>query len=244
MNRPASTPQQRFHAGDARGDFLFPQTPDGAPLLYLCGHSLGLQPRGAADQLSRGADAWEKLAVDGHFEGEHPWFELGEDLRPALGRLVGADAENVAIHGTLTTNLHLLLTSFYRPQKQRTKLLMEYGAFPSDRFLVRSHVRTRDLDPNAHVVEVRGEGPLSVPTTEEIIAEIERLGDSLCTVLLPGVAYSTGRVYDIARITAAAHAVGAIAGFDLAHAAGNVALQLQRDDVDFAAWCSRICSSN
>lgn len=237
MNQSTPTPTV-FSPGDARGEFVFPKHTDSSPLLYLCGHSLGLLPRDAAKELTTGIDAWARLAVDGHFEGGRPWFELGEDLRPVIGRLVGASAKSVVLHGSLTSNLHLLLTSFYRPSAKRTKFLMEFGAFPSDRHLVFSHVHSRGLDPAEHVIELKGDGPLSVPSSEEVIAAINAAGEELATVLLPGVAYATGYAFDIRAITDAAHKVGATVGFDLAHAAGNLHLKLEEDGVDFAAWCS------
>lgn len=227
-----------FVPGGAKEHFVLPRGEDGAPLLYFCGHSLGLQPLAVASEIQGGLNAWGTLAVDGHFEGARPWFSLGEDLRPKLARLVGASEDAVALHASLTTNLHLLLTSFYRPHGRRTKLLIEHGAFPSDRFLAHSHVRARDLDPAEHVLEIRGEGSLGVPSTDEVIAAIDDAGETLATVLLPGVSFSTGTAYDLRRISEAAHRVGASVGFDLAHAAGNLALDLEGSGADFAAWCS------
>lgn len=227
-----------FSAGALRDAFELPHDAQGATLTYLCGHSLGPMPNAARTLLHKGIEAWSARAVDGHFEGELPWFSLGESLRAPMGAIVGAEAQDVVLHGTLTTNLHLLLRSFYAPSGTRTKLLIEHGAFPSDRFCARSHVHSRGLDPDAHVVEVRGEGPLAVPTTEEIIAAIEAEGEQLATVLLPGVSYSTGVVYDIRKIIEAGHRVGAIVGWDLAHAVGNIELALDADGADFAAWCT------
>lgn len=238
MTPPATDARHHLEPGAEKEQFVVPQHTHGTPQIYLCGHSLGLQPRRAADMIQEGLAAWASLAVDGHFEGAKPWFSLGDDLRGALAHLTGAGEDDVTLHASLTTNLHLLLTSFYRPKARRTRLLMEYGAFPSDRFLVHSHVESRGLDPLEHVLTVRGEGFLGVPSTDEIIEAIRAAGETLATVLLPGVAYATGQVYDIARITAAAHAVGATVGFDLAHAIGNIELNLVRDGVDFAAWCS------
>lgn len=235
MSTSAHSP---FSGGAYRDRFELPRDAHATPLTYLCGHSLGPMPTDARAQLHKGIEAWSSRAVDGHFEGELPWFTLGEALRTPMGAIVGAEAQDVALHGTLTTNLHLLLRSFYAPSGARTKLLIERGAFPSDRFCARSHVHSRGLDPDTHVVEVRGDGPLGVPTTEELIAAIEAEGEQLATVLLPGVSYGTGAVYDLRAITEAGHRVGATVGWDLAHAVGNIELALDADGADFAAWCT------
>lgn len=227
-----------YQAGQARDQFLFPRDQRGNPITYLCGHSLGLQPIRTQALMDEGLSMWSTLAVDGHFEGEKPWFYLGEDLRPMMANIVGARPEDVVLHASLTINLHLLLTTFYRPQGTRTKILMERGAFPSDRFALHSHVASRGYAPDDHLIEVPGVGPLGVPSSDELIAAIYDAGDTLATVLLPGVVYSTGAVLDIAAITAAAHRVGATIGWDLAHAVGNIPLQLDRYGVDFAMWCT------
>lgn len=225
-------------AGVFRGQFELPLSENGDPLVYLCGHSLGAMPAAAKTMLLRGIEDWSTRAVDGHFEGAHPWFYLGEDLRSAMGSIVGAADEHVALHGTLTTNLHLLLRSFYQPKGKRTKILMEHGAFPSDRFCIRSHVASRSLDPDVHIVTVEGAGPLGVPTTDDLLQAIAKHGDELATILLPGVSYASGTVYDIAKITSAGRDAGAFVGWDLAHAVGNIQLALEADGVDFAAWCT------
>lgn len=209
-----------------------------APHVYLCGHSLGAMPVAARDEMLQGLEAWEQLAVDGHFEGNKPWFYLGESLRAPMGRIVGAHEQDVVLTGTLTNNLHLLLRSFYRPDGKRSKLLIEHSAFPSDLFCARSHVASRGLNPDEHVLCIQGGGAAGVPTTDEILSAIETHADEIATVLLPGVSYITGAVYDIAAITDAAHRAGALVGWDLAHAVGNIPLTLDNDHVDFAAWCT------
>lgn len=231
-------PSTSFHLGARRDDFELPANVQGEPLVYLCGHSLGALPHAARKELNEGIRTWATRAVDGHFEGERPWFHLGEDLRTPMAKIVGATPADVALHGSLTGNLHLLLRSFYQPQGQRTKLMIEYGSFPSDRFCARSHVASRSLDPDAHVIEVKGQGPHGIPRNEEILAAIKAAGDTLATVMLPGVSYVTGGVYDIAAISQAAHDQGATIGWDLAHAVGNIELQLEADNADFAAWCT------
>lgn len=227
-----------FVAGDLRSSFRMPRAADDTPLTYLCGHSLGAMPIDAQREIQQGMEDWIRLAVDGHFEGDKPWFHIGEDLRTTMGAIVGAQAKDVALHGTLTNNLHLLLRSFYRPEGKRTRILMEHSAFPSDRFCIRSHVATRGYDPADHVVTVKGSGAYGVPSTAEIIEAIEAHGDTLATILLPGVSYISGGVYDIEAITQAGHAAGALVGWDLAHSVGNTELFLEAHQVDFAAWCT------
>lgn len=234
----ASSSASDFDAGDLRLEFNMPESADGEPLTYLCGHSLGAMPKDVHALLNQGMTDWARRAVDGHFEGEKPWFHLGEDLRDAMGSIVGAHAENVVLHGTLTNNLHLLLRSFYRPLGKRTRILMEHSAFPSDRFCVRSHVASRGYDPDQHVYTVRGQGPHGVPTTQEILAAIDAHGEEIATILLPGVSYINGAVYDMEAITRRGHDAGAFVGWDLAHAVGNIELSLDDHGVDFAAWCT------
>lgn len=235
---PSLPLSESFCAGDFRTQFRLPTAPDGTELTYLCGHSLGAMPRSAEAMLQQGISDWAQRAVDGHFEGHTPWFYLGEDLRDAMGEIVGAPAKDVVLVGTLTNNLHLLLRSFYRPAGKRTRILMEHSAFPSDRFCIRSHVASRGYDPDQHVLTVRGSGPHGVPTTEEILAAIDAHADEIATILLPGVSYINGAVYDIAAITERGQSAGALVGWDLAHAVGNIDLSLDTDGVDFAAWCT------
>ncbi|MCH2135898.1 MAG: kynureninase [Phycisphaerales bacterium] len=204
---------------------------------YMCGNSLGLCPRAAQRALLGELEAWQKSAVDGHFKDWRGWYRYHEHARGPLERLVGARHGEVVAMNSLTVNLHLLLTSFYRPEGSRTKLLMESPAFPSDTFAVETHVRSRGLEPDTHVITVQGDsdGLFGVGCFERAIADA---GDELACVLLPGVSFLTGEVLDMASIAAAAHEVGATVGFDLAHAAGNIPLSLHDWDVDFAAWCS------
>ncbi len=220
-----------------REEFLFPQH-DGRPVLYFCGNSLGLQPRSVRRWLLEELDQWATYAVEGHFRGKRPWMYYHKLLVPATARLVGALPHEVVVMNTLTTNLHLLMVSFYRPTPQRYRILMEAGAFPSDQYAVESQVRWHGFHPDEAIVEVgsrSGEDVLDMGDIEQAIAEA---GDALALVLLGGVNYYSGQWYDLPAVTAAAHRVGAYAGFDLAHATGNVPLQLHDWDVDFAAWCS------
>ncbi|MCB9519543.1 MAG: kynureninase [Myxococcales bacterium] len=233
---------QRLDAADPlrgfRDRFHIPVDDAGREVAYLVGNSLGLQPRAAAAAVTAELDTWASRGVNGHFEGARPWFSYHERCTAAAAHIVGARDSEVVMMGALTTNLHLLMVSFYRPTPSRYRILIEGGAFPSDRYAVASQARFHGLDPRDAIVELGPRPGEATLRDEDIEAEIARLGDSLALVMLSGVNYFTGQAFDVRRVTAAAHAVGAIAGFDLAHAAGNIPLQLHDDDVDFAAWCS------
>ena len=211
---------------------------DGKTVTYLAGNSLGLQPRAATDYLEDEMDRWSRFAVEGHFLGDTKWVDYHRLLTPTLAKLVGAEPSEVVAMGELSANLHLLLASFYRPEGQRRVILMEGGAFPSDRYIVESHVRWHGLDPAEVIVELRPEDGRHTLTTEQITETIGELGGELAVVMMSGVQYFTGQYFDLETITRAAHAVGAKAGFDLAHAVGNVPMLLHEWGVDFAAWCS------
>jgi kynureninase len=221
-----------------RDRFVLPFADRGAEAVYLCGHSLGAQPVRATELVDEVLRDWRTLGVEGHFEGRHPWTKYHGRLAPPLARLVGALEHEVVAMNSLTVNLHLLLVSFYRPQGERTALLVEKHSFPSDRYAVESQVRFHGLDPARDLVELEPRPGEDTLRHEDILEAIDREGDRIATVLLPGVQYLTGQRMDIARITAAAHAKGCIAGFDLAHAIGNVELDLHAAGADFAAWCS------
>lgn len=221
-----------------RGEFEFPTGPDGKPLTYLCGNSLGLLPRAARTLVNEELDDWSRLAVEGHLHARRPWVDYHEQFRELGARLVGARPGEVVMMNSLTTNLHLMMVSFWRPEGRRTKVLIERGAFPSDTYAVHTHVRARGLDPAAHVVEVGPRAGEALIREEDLLAAIREAGDTLALVMLGGVNYATGQAFDIARLTAAAHAVGAMAGWDLAHWAGNLPARLHDWDVDFACWCS------
>lgn len=219
-----------------RAEFAIPRHSDDEQV-FLCGNSLGLMPHAARAAVQAELDAWARFAVCGHFQGERPWLHALDDIVPALAALVGAQAEEVVAMNTLTVNLHLLLATFFRPQGRRCKLLIEEGAFPSDWQAVVSQLQWHGLDPVEHLIELQpdlGDGLFSMDAIEAAIAAA---GDTLALVLWPGVQFRTGQVFDPARIAAAAHAVGAVAGFDLAHAVGNVPLALHASGADFAVWC-------
>ena len=221
-----------------RAEFHLPPGPDGQSVAYFCGNSLGLQPKAARAAVEQEFADWQRLGVEGHFHGTSPWLHYHETLTAATARLVGAQPIEVVVMNNLTVNLHLLLVSFYRPTATRYKILMEGGAFPSDQYAIESQARLHGLDPAEAIVELLPRPGEHTLRTEDILTTIAGLGDSLATVLIGGVNYYTGQAFDMAAIAAAGHAVGALVGFDLAHAAGNLHLHLHDWDVDFACWCS------
>lgn len=225
---PLAALRERFH---------LPKRRDGSTSTYLCGHSLGLQPKNTATIVQEELDAWAELGVDAHFDSKRPWVSYHEQLTPPLARLVGATPSEVVAMNSLTVNLHLMLASFYRPAGERTRILIERGAFSSDRYAVRSHLHQRGFDPDAALIEVEPRAQDNVFHTEDIQAAIEKHADEIAVVLLPGVQYLTGQWLDMAAIAACARKHGCIVGYDLAHAVGNVPLRLHDWDIDFAVWC-------
>ena len=221
-----------------RERFCHPVGKDGAPAIYLCGNSLGLMPKGVRDSVQAELDVWSEMAVDGHFDSARPWYSYHELFTESAAKVVGAKPGEVVIMNSLTTNLHLLMVSFYRPTKERYKILMEPTAFPSDRYAVASQIAFLGFDPQESVVTLQPREGESCLRDEDIQQAIETHGDSLALVLFGGVNYYSGHAYDIAAITQAGHAAGAMVGFDLAHAAGNRKLSLHDDDVDFAVFCT------
>ncbi|MGV3630475.1 MAG: kynureninase [Bacteroidota bacterium] len=205
---------------------------------YFTGNSLGLQAKSTASYVQQELDDWAKYGVEGHFHARRPWFSYHENLTEKIAQIVGAKPKEVVVTHSLTTNLHLLMVSFYRPQGKRTKILCEAKAFPSDQYALESQVKFHGLDWKDHLVEVFPREGEHTIREEDILAKISGLGDELALVMIGGVNYYSGQLFDIEKITKAAHAVGAIAGWDLAHAAGNVILRLHDWHVDFAAWCS------
>ena len=220
-----------------REQFLIPKNGD-KEITYLCGNSLGLQPKTAVLELNKQLNVWQNHAVEGWFEGEQNWLNYHNDIKDLLAPIVGASPHEVTCMNSLTVNLHLLLTSFYMPKGKRIKILMEGGAFPSDQYAIESHVKTRGLNDKEVIVEVFPRNGEETLRTEDIIAQIEACGDELALVLFGGINYYTGQFFDLEAITKAGHEVGAMVGFDLAHAAGNVPVQLHHWGVDFACWCS------
>ena len=222
---------------DWRARFELPRGEDGAPLLYLCGHSLGAQPKLAQRYVAECMEDWRALAVEGHFTGRRPWMPYHERAAPALARLVGSSPQEVVAMNTLTVNLHLMLASFYRPTGERRALLIEQGAFPSDRHAAESQVRFHGGNPTRDLIELAPRTGEALLRTEDIVAAIERDGARIATILLPGVQYLTGQRLDLMAIARAGHAQGCLVGFDLAHSIGNVEVALHDSGADFAVWC-------
>jgi kynureninase len=221
-----------------RSRFALPRGADGHELIYLCGHSLGLAPSEARQIVDREIGRWERMGAAGHEHGEPGWIAYAEALQQPLSQISGAQSHEVIAMNSLSVNLHLLLASFYRPSAQRRAILIEEGAFPSDRHVVASQITLQGGDPASDLIELAprvGEDVLRIEDIEQCIAN---KAAHLCLVLWPGVQYRTGQLFDLARIASAAHGAGALAGFDLAHAIGNVPLSLHADDADFAVWCS------
>lgn len=221
-----------------RDRFELPRRDGGAPLIYLCGHSLGPVPRAARSAVERELDAWSRLGVDGWWRDDDPWLTAVEQLAPATARIVGAQPNEVVTMNGLTVNLHLLFATFYRPTPERHAVLMEEVAFPSDRYAVEGQVLLHGLDPKSAVIRVPPRPGESLLRTEDLERVLDEHGHRIALVWLPGVHFLTGQRLDMCRITAAAHRAGAVCGWDLAHAAGNVPLELHDWDVDFAAWCT------
>ena len=218
-----------------RDKFHFPNFHD-KRILYFTGNSLGLQPKKAAEYIQEELADWAKFGVEGHFHAKRPWYSYHENLCEMSAKIVGAKPVEVVVTHSLSTNLHLLLVSFYRPQGKRTKIICEAKAFPSDQYVLESQVNFHGLTQE-NIVEVFPRDGEELIHLEDVLAKIKELGEELALVMFGGVNYYTGQLFDMQKITAAAHAVGAIAGFDLAHATGNVNLHLHDWNVDFATWC-------
>ena len=220
-----------------QNEFSFPQV-NGKNVIYFTGNSLGLQPKRAKTYVDEVMNDWANLAVEGHFYAEKPWWDYHERFANPLSKLVGALPSEVTVMNTLTVNLHLLMVSFYRPTATRYKIICEEKAFPSDQYLFQSQVNFHGYATEDAIVEVkRRDGEHNI-RLEDVLAKIDEVGDELALVLIGGVNYYTGQVFDMKTITEAGHRVGAYVGWDLAHAAGNIELHLHDWQVDFAAWCS------
>lgn len=220
-----------------RNRFHIPQF-EGKDIVYFTGNSLGLQPKNTRELVNEELDAWQEFAVEGHFEGKRPWFHYHKFTKNMMAKLVGAQPSEVVVMNSLTTNLHLLMVSFYQPDKKRNKILIEAGAFPSDQYAMESQVRFHGYDPDKAIIELKPRKGETLLRTEDIVELIEQNSNEIALVMLSGVQYFTGQFFDIKTITEAGHAIGAKVGFDLAHAAGNVPLKLHDWNVDFAVWCT------
>ncbi|MBA3565050.1 MAG: kynureninase [Gammaproteobacteria bacterium] len=221
-----------------REKFHLPAGDDGAPLIYFCGNSLGLQPKHAARLVEEELEDWQRLAVQGHLQARRPWLPYHEQLAAHTAELAGAEPLEVVSMNTLTVNLHLMMVSFYRPVSERYRLLIEKPAFPSDRYAAESQVRFHGFDPAGALIEIGPREGEEAIREADLMACIEREGKSIALVLLPGVQYYSGQAFDMAAITRLARAQGCMVGFDLAHAIGNLPLELHGWGADFAVWCS------
>lgn len=215
-----------------RGRFLLPKG-----RIYLCGNSLGLQPKTAKAYVEQELSDWARLGVEGHHRAKHPWLPYHEFLTDSTARLVGAQKNEVVVMNTLTVNLHLMLTTFYRPTPERFKILIEKDAFPSDRYAVGSHAKLHGYAPDRAIIEARPRAGESAIRPDDLMSLIDREGSSVALILLGNVNYLTGQAFDMAEIARAGHAKGCFAAFDLAHGAGNLDVELHDSQVDFAVWC-------
>jgi len=242
--RDAADPLAAF-----RNEFLIPRhhgdrqrvaaaAPAGDQQVYFCGNSLGLQPRATRDALNTELDAWAEHAVEGHFRGVHPWMPYHAFVRDHLAELVGAEPGEVVAMNSLSVNLHLMMVSFYRPTRERPAILIEKGAFPSDRYAVESQIRFHGFDPATDLIELDGDDAAGTISDAALARAFDEHGHRIALALLPGVQYRTGQVFDLRRVTELGHRKGCVVGFDLAHAVGNMPLHLHDTHCDFAVWCS------
>lgn len=221
-----------------RDRFLIPKTKNGDDCIYLCGHSLGLQPKTARSYLEQELRDWAQFGVEGHFHARNPWVPYHRLLTQQTATLVGAQPAEVVVMNSLTVNLHLMMTSFYRPTSERHKILVERGAFPSDQYAVKSQIRIHGFDPASSLIELTPREGESCMRDDDVETLIEREGNSIALILIGGVNYVTGQAFDMAGITKAGRRKGCVVGLDLAHAAGNILLHLHDWGPDFAVWCN------
>jgi kynureninase len=221
-----------------RKRFHIPKKPDGSDCIYLCGHSLGLQPKSTREYVEQELQDWSRLGVEAHFHARNPWMPYHEILTESISRLVGALPIEVVAMNSLTVNLHLMMASFYRPTAKRNKILIEANAFPSDQYAVKSQIQYHGFNPAESLIEIApGRGETWI-RTEDIEEFIDREGEKIALIMLGGVNYYNGQAFALSRITHAGQAKGCVVGFDMAHAAGNLPLKLHDWNVDFAVWCS------
>lgn len=229
-----------------RDKFFIPKQSNGDEVLYFTGNSLGLQPKTTRNYIEQELKDWENLGVEGHFHAKNPWMPYHEFLTNSMANIVGAKPSEVVVMNSLTVNLHLLMVSFYRPDAKRNKIIIEADAFPSDKYAVKSQIAFHENSPKSEIqspksdrlIELKPRENETTLRTEDILQIIEENRDSIALIMLGGVNYYTGQAFDMQRITEAGRKVGAVVGFDLAHAAGNLELNLHDWNVDFAAWCS------
>jgi len=229
---------ERDPLGNYRERFLYPKAADGSDCLYLCGHSLGLQPATTSVYIEQELKDWAQLGVEGHFRATNPWMPYHRLLTEQTAALVGAKPIEVVVMNSLTVNLHLMMVSFYRPTASKHKIVVERGAFPSDQYAVQSQIRFHGFDPASSLIELAPLPGEYCLRDEQISSLIERSGDEIALIMLGGVNYATGQAFDMEGIALAGRARGCVVGFDLAHAAGNLQLRLHDWGPDFAVWCS------
>ena len=225
---PLSSFREKFHIPQHNGE----------PCIYFCGNSLGLQPKATRQYINQELDDWERLGVEGHFHAKKPWKPYHEFLTEQMATIVGAKPEEVVVMNALTVNLHLMMASFYKPTKERHKIIIEANAFPSDQYAVKSQIEFHGFESSSSLIEIQPESGNAIIPTEKIERIIDEEGDSVALILIGGVNYYSGQAFEMDRITKAGQEKGCIVGFDLAHAVGNLQLELHNWDVDFAAWCS------
>lgn len=220
-----------------KAQFHFPHH-NGKEVIYFCGNSLGLQPKSAHAAIETELKTWREQAVGGYFNGANPWLYYQDYCKPALAKIMGASNEEITVMNALTVNMHLMMLSFYKPTSTRYKIMLEAGAFPSDQYAVETQAKHHGFNPDDAIIEIAPRAGEKTLRTEDILQAIEDHKDSLALTIFGGINYYTGQFFDIPTITKAAQAAGAIAGWDLAHVAGNIPLQLHDWQVDFAIWCS------
>lgn len=229
----ATDPLRKF-----RAQFHFPSQKNGQPYIYFCGNSLGLQPKSTQTALEQELSDWANYGVEGHFHAQNPWMPYHEFLTEAMARVVGAKPIEVVVMNTLTVNLHLMMVSFYQPTAKRYKILIEYDAFPSDKYAVESQIKFHGFDPADALLELKAREGEACIRMEDIETILEEQGEEIALVLLGNTNYYTGQFFDMKSITALGHAKGCRVGFDCAHGAGNVDLSLHETGADFAVWCN------
>jgi kynureninase len=234
----AAAMDRRDPLAHLRQHFCFPRTKSGEECIYLCGHSLGLQPRTVRAYVEQELRDWAELGVEGHFHAHNPWMPYHRLLAEHTASLVGAKPNEIVVMNSLTVNLHLMMVSFYRPTKPRHKILVERGAFPSDQYALESQIRFHGYEPELSLVELAPRCGEATIRDEDVETLVNNQGESIALILLGGVNYATGQMFDMEGISRAGHRKGCIVGFDLAHAAGNIPLRLHDWGPDFAVWCS------
>ncbi len=234
----AQAMDERDELSSFRERFYIPKKRDGSEAVYFCGHSLGLQPKSVRDYIDQELRDWAALGVEGHFHAKNPWMPYHRLLTEQTAGLVGARPQEVVVMNSLTVNLHLMMVSFYRPTSRRHKILIERGAFPSDQYAVKSQIQFHGFNPATSLLELTPREGESCVRDEDVQSLIEGEGDQIALILIGGVNYATGQVFDMAEITKLGHRKGCVVAFDLAHAAGNIPLRLHDWGPDFAAWCS------